>query len=91
MALRHYIFVVSVGRLPDTALAAFVGIGLMSSHVFAPVTAGLTALVVVGAAVNYRRRLEAWLMAGARPGPVHHLLSDYFQCRPLGVKRRATQ
>jgi hypothetical protein len=57
---------VFLGRLPGTVLAAFVGAGLMSSHLVAPVAAGFTALVVFGAMLRSRRRLEAWLMLLAR-------------------------
>jgi uncharacterized membrane protein YdjX (TVP38/TMEM64 family) len=70
ISLRRFVVVVSVGRLPGTALAAFVGANLVSGRVFAVVTAGLTTLVVVGVALRYRRRMEAWLVQGGQVGHV---------------------
>ena len=79
ISLKRFIFVVSVGRLPGTALAASVGAGLMSAHAFAPVAAGLTALVVLGLTLRYRRRLKMWLVPSGRTGirssPPQNLLS----------------
>ena len=62
ISLRRFIVVVSVGRLPGTALAAFVGAGLVSGHAPVAVAAGLTGLALVGVTFRYRRRLEAWLI-----------------------------
>jgi uncharacterized membrane protein YdjX (TVP38/TMEM64 family) len=68
ISLRRFILVVSVGRLPGTALAAFVGAGLVSGHAPVAVAAGFTALALVGVTLRCRRRLEAWLMPGGRAG-----------------------
>jgi uncharacterized membrane protein YdjX (TVP38/TMEM64 family) len=62
ISLRRFVLVVAVGRLPGTTLAAFVGTGLVSGQVVAPVAAGLVALVVLGITIRYRRNLEAWLV-----------------------------
>jgi uncharacterized membrane protein YdjX (TVP38/TMEM64 family) len=79
ISLRRFVLVVTVGRLPGTALAASVGTGLVSDHAFVPVAAGLTALVVVGLTLRYRRRLKAWLVpsgrTGARPSPPQYPIS----------------
>ena len=67
ISLKRFIVVVSIGRLPGTALAAFVGAGLVSGHARAAIAAGLTGLALVGVTLRYRRRLEAWLIeAGHR-------------------------
>ncbi len=66
ISLRRFILIVSVGRLPGTVLAAFVGSGLVSGHAPAAIAAGLTGLALVGVTIRYRRRLEAWLMRGGR-------------------------
>jgi uncharacterized membrane protein YdjX (TVP38/TMEM64 family) len=68
ISLRRFMIMVSIGRLPGTALAAFVGAGLMSGRLVAPIAAGLTALAVLGVSLRYRRRLEAWVVAVARKG-----------------------
>jgi uncharacterized membrane protein YdjX (TVP38/TMEM64 family) len=66
ISLRRFILMVSIGRLPGTVLAAFVGAGLMSGHLVAPVAAGFAGLVVLGVTLRYRRGLEAWLVLVAR-------------------------
>jgi uncharacterized membrane protein YdjX (TVP38/TMEM64 family) len=66
ISLRRFILMVSVGRLPGTALAAFVGAGLMRGHLVAPIAAGITALVVVGVTFRYRRSLVTRLVPVAR-------------------------
>jgi len=79
ISLRRFVLMVFIGRLPGTVLAAFVGAGLMSADAFAPITAGLTALVVLGLTLRYRRRLKTWLVpsgaTGARLSPPQDLLS----------------
>ena len=85
ISLRRFPLVVTIGRLPGTALAAFVGAGLVSGHAFAPVAAGLTVLVPLGMTLRYRRSLKAWLVAvgqaGTRSSPPQDLL-------PMPVVRR---
>lgn len=68
ISLRRFIFVVSVGRLPGTVLAAFVGSGLASGHASFALTVGLTAVAVVGVALRYRRRLAGWLVPAGQSG-----------------------
>ena len=79
ISLRRFMLMAFIGRLPGTVLAAFVGAGLMSAHAFAPVAAGLIALVGLGLTLRYRRRLKTWLVpsggTGARPSPPQDLLS----------------
>jgi uncharacterized membrane protein YdjX (TVP38/TMEM64 family) len=71
ISLGRFIVVVSVGRLPGTALAAFVGSGLVSGHATVAIAAGLAGLALVGVTLRYRRRLEAWLMSVGR-ADTHH-------------------
>jgi hypothetical protein len=66
ISLRRFMLMVSLGRLPGTVLAAFVGAGLMRGHLVTPVAAGLAALVVLGVTLRYRRSLQAWLVLVAR-------------------------
>jgi uncharacterized membrane protein YdjX (TVP38/TMEM64 family) len=66
ISLRRFILVVSIGRLPGTALAAFVGAGLVSGHAPAAIASGLTALALVGVTLRYRRRLKMWLVPSGR-------------------------
>jgi uncharacterized membrane protein YdjX (TVP38/TMEM64 family) len=79
ISLRRFVLVVSLGRLPGTALAASVGTGLVSADAFAQVAAGLAGLVVLGLTLRYRRRLKGWLVpsgvTGARPSPPQGPLS----------------